>query len=100
MSILEKAGLALFHRMDPERAHGLALMALRSGLPPVSGPVTSDRLRTRLAGLSLSNPVGLAAGFDKNAVALAPLSRAARNSSKAARASSMRPRLARATVRP
>jgi len=40
------------------------------------GPVTSDRLRTTLAGLTLPNPVGLAAGFDKNATAIAPLSRA------------------------
>ena len=40
------------------------------------GIVTSDRLRTRLAGLDLPNPVGLAAGFDKNATALGPLGRA------------------------
>ena len=40
------------------------------------GPVTSGRLKTDLAGLSLPNPVGLAAGYDKNAVALGPLSRA------------------------
>ena len=33
-------------------------------------PVTSPRLHTRLAGLDLPNPVGLAAGFDKNAQAL------------------------------
>jgi dihydroorotate dehydrogenase len=38
--------------------------------------VTSSRLATRIAGLDLPNPVGLAAGFDKNATAIAPLSRA------------------------
>lgn len=76
MSPLERAGLALLHRCDPERAHGLAMLALRAGLAPRPGPVTSTRLRTRLAGLDLPNPVGLAAGFDKNAVALGPLSRA------------------------
>jgi dihydroorotate dehydrogenase len=38
--------------------------------------VTGPRLRTDLAGLALPNPVGLAAGFDKNAEALAPLCRA------------------------
>ena len=38
--------------------------------------VTSDRLRTSVAGLNLANPLGLAAGYDKNAEALAPLSRA------------------------
>ena len=32
MSLFERAGLALLHRMDPESAHGLALAALRKGL--------------------------------------------------------------------
>ena len=40
------------------------------------GPVTSARLATEVAGLKLPNPVGLAAGFDKNAEALVPLGRA------------------------
>ena len=64
MSILEKAGLPLLRMFDPERAHGLALKALNTGLTPTPGPVTSPRLRTDIAGLSLPNPVGLAAGFD------------------------------------
>ncbi|MDK3074876.1 quinone-dependent dihydroorotate dehydrogenase [Sedimentitalea sp. JM2-8] len=76
MSLLEKAGLAALRRIDPETAHGLALRALRAGLTPCPGPLTSDRLRSRIAGIDLPNPVGLAAGFDKNAEALAPLSRA------------------------
>ena len=76
MSLYEKAGLALLHRFDPEVAHGLSLIALRAGLVPLPGPVTSSRLQTTLAGMPLVNPVGLAAGFDKNATALAPLSRA------------------------
>lgn len=75
MSGWERAGLALLHRLDPERAHGLSLLALRAGLVPLPGPVTSPRLATTLAGLALPNPVGLAAGYDKNAVALGPLSR-------------------------
>ena len=61
--------------MDPEAAHGLALKALRMGLGPAGGPVTSPRLRTTFAGLDLPNPVGIAAGFDKNAVALQGLAR-------------------------
>ena len=73
--LAERAGLAALHRLDPERAHDLSLRALRSGLIPMPGPVTSPRLRTRLAGLDLPNPVGLAAGYDKDAVALAPLMR-------------------------
>ena len=75
MSMFEQIGLRALRSFDPERAHGLALAALRAGLGPKGGPVTSDRLRTRVAGLDLPNPVGLAAGFDKNAVALGPLAR-------------------------
>lgn len=76
MSLLEQVGLRLLHRFDPETAHGMALAALRFGLAPSTGTVTSTRLRTTLAGMTLANPVGLAAGFDKNATALRPLSRA------------------------
>lgn len=76
MTPTEKLGLALLHRVDPERAHGLSLLALRSGLLPLPGPVTSSRLATSIAGLSLPNPVGLAAGYDKNATAISALVRA------------------------
>jgi dihydroorotate dehydrogenase len=76
VSLYERAGLALLRRFDPETAHGLSLAALRIGLAPLPGLVTSPRLASTLAGLALPNPVGLAAGYDKNAVALAPLSRA------------------------
>lgn len=69
-------GLRALRRIDPETAHGLAISALRLGLAPMPGPVTSPRLQTSLAGMTLPNPVGLAAGFDKNATALAPLSQA------------------------
>jgi len=74
--MFERAGLALLHRIEPERAHGLSLRALTTGLVPLPGPVASDRLAVTVAGLALPNPVGLAAGYDKNAVALGPLSRA------------------------
>jgi len=57
---------ALF-ALDPERVHGLTIRALKSGLAPGPGPVTSPRLRQRLFGLDFPNPIGLAAGFDKNA---------------------------------
>ena len=75
MRLLENIGLRALRGFDPERAHGLALTALNTGLGPRSGPLTSARLRTTLAGLELPNPVGLAAGFDKNATALAALAR-------------------------
>lgn len=75
--MIDRIGAALLRRIDPETGHGLALAALRAGLGPRGGPFTSPRLRCEIAGLALPNPLGLAAGFDKNAVALAPLARAA-----------------------
>lgn len=56
---------ALF-ALDPERAHGLTLAAL-AHLPLPAAPAPDPLLRTRLAGLELPSPVGLAAGFDKDA---------------------------------
>lgn len=76
MSLVERVGLLALRRIDPETAHGLALKALHTGLAPLPGTVRAPRLAVRLAGLDLPNPVGLAAGFDKNATALAPLMRA------------------------
>ena len=76
MSWVEAAGLALLRRLEAETAHALALRAVASPLVPAPGPVRAERLATRLAGLKLENPVGLAAGFDKNAIAAGPLSRA------------------------
>lgn len=73
MTPTEKLGLALLHRVDPERAHGLSLLALRAGLAPRPGIFTSARLATNVAGLALPNPLGLAAGYDKNATALGAL---------------------------
>ncbi|MFV0300190.1 MAG: quinone-dependent dihydroorotate dehydrogenase [Paracoccus sp. (in: a-proteobacteria)] len=77
MNMLERLGVAALHRLDPEQAHDLSIRALASGLVPLPGKaVTSDRLRLRLGGLDLPNPVGLAAGYDKNARAVAALMRA------------------------
>ncbi len=75
MSLLERFGLPLMRKFDPETAHGLALKALNLGLAGGSGPVTSARLRTEVAGVVMPNPVGLAAGFDKNAQAIGPLAK-------------------------
>ncbi len=55
----------LLFALDPERAHGLTLAALRSGLVPRAAP-DDPVLATEFAGLALPNPVGLAAGFDKD----------------------------------
>ena len=75
-ALIEAMGLSLLRQLDPEAAHGLAVRALRAGLGPRSGPVQTPRLAAKLAGMDLANPVGLAAGFDKNATAIEPLSRA------------------------
>ena len=76
MNLTERLGLIALHRLDPEKAHGLSLRALNAGLLRLPGPVTTARLRTQVAGLDLLNPIGLAAGYDKNAEAIAPLARA------------------------
>ena len=57
---------SLLFRMDPEEAHTLAikLAPLAAGL--ASGPFQDERLSTTVAGVKFANPVGLAAGFDKN----------------------------------
>ncbi|MFC4032061.1 quinone-dependent dihydroorotate dehydrogenase [Streptomyces polygonati] len=68
----------VFRRMDPERAHHLAFRWIRlavriPGLRDVVGAVLAPRyeaLRTDALGLRMSGPFGLAAGFDKNAVAI------------------------------
>jgi len=76
MNLIEQTGLRAIRCLDPETAHGMAIRALQMGLVPRPGPVASPRLRTSLAGIELPNPVGLAAGFDKNATALDPLAKA------------------------
>ena len=73
MNIVEHIGLRALRMFDPETAHGLSIKALNAGLGPKGGAVTSTRLACSIAGLNLPNPIGLAAGFDKNAEALVPL---------------------------
>lgn len=74
--MIERLGVAALSQLDPELSHGLALRALRTPFVALPGPVESPRLKTHLAGMELLNPVGLAAGFDKNATALEPLMQA------------------------
>ena len=61
----------LLRRLPAETAHRLAIRALSLGLPAGLGRAGSNdiaaaRLMQRLWGLDFPNPVGLAAGFDKN----------------------------------
>ncbi|WP_342078572.1 quinone-dependent dihydroorotate dehydrogenase [Yoonia sp. SS1-5] len=75
MRLVEQLGLRALRQLDPERAHGIALSLLNAGLGPRGGPKTSSRLSTTIAGIAIPNPVGLAAGFDKNATALNALAK-------------------------
>jgi dihydroorotate dehydrogenase len=63
------------HLLPPEAAHRLAIRALGYGLAPRQAAKAWPRLATRLCGLHLPNPLGLAAGFDKNAEALPGLAK-------------------------
>jgi len=66
MGVLWRIGRPLLFMMEPERAHGLALMALKTGLAG-RGLGCDTVLRLSVAGLAFPNPLGMAAGFDKNA---------------------------------
>ena len=66
MSLIYKTGTALLRRLPAERAHVTTVKLLRAGLGPKGGAITSNILKTSVGGLELPNPVGLAAGFDKD----------------------------------
>ena len=57
----------VLHLFTPERAHGLAISALKMGLAGSSNEKDDPLLATTVWGLQFPNPVGLAAGFDKDA---------------------------------
>ncbi len=61
--------------LDAEAAHGVALAGLRAGLAGRAAPDAHAALACTVMGLRFANPLGLAAGFDKDAVAVAPLLR-------------------------
>ena len=63
----------LLHAMPPEQAHNLGLWALRNGLLPKRRLLVDPSLAVSQWGLSFAHPVGLAAGFDKNASAVGAL---------------------------
>lgn len=67
MSGLFGLGQNLLLALPPERAHDLAIKSLELGLYPRAGAPDDKRLAQSLFGLDFPNPVGMAAGFDKNA---------------------------------
>ncbi|WP_315835797.1 quinone-dependent dihydroorotate dehydrogenase [Bradyrhizobium prioriisuperbiae] len=62
----EALSLPLLRWFDPEDAHRLAIQGLRL-LPPPRARIDSPMLAVRAFGLNFPNPIGMAAGFDKNA---------------------------------
>lgn len=66
MSALHTLATRALQRLDPEDAHRTTISALKAGLGP-RAPAEAVGLGVDLAGLRLPNPIGLAAGFDKNA---------------------------------
>ncbi len=73
--IAPRLAMAFLAGRDPERAHAIALAALRLGLAGRASVPDDPILATEAFGLRFANPIGLAAGFDKNAVAILPLMR-------------------------
>lgn len=65
----------LLFRLDPERAHDITLRLMKAGLGPRIPAVEDPALRVTLWDKVFPNPVGIAAGFDKNAEIIGPLLR-------------------------
>jgi dihydroorotate dehydrogenase len=57
----------LIFALEPETAHRLTIRLLKLGLLPQKSGHDDPVLKTQVAGLTFTNPIGLAAGFDKNA---------------------------------
>ena len=62
----DSLSLPLLRWLDPEDAHRLAIQGLRL-LPPIRPKPDDPKLAVRAFGLNFPNPIGMAAGFDKNA---------------------------------
>lgn len=66
IALLERLARPILHCFDPEEAHRIALRSLQWAPLPPARP-DDPRLKVEAFGLTFPNPVGLAAGFDKNA---------------------------------
>ena len=60
-------------KLDPELAHNLAIKALKTNLIVKDYEKNELILKTKLFGKEIPNPIGIAAGFDKNAEVYNPL---------------------------
>ncbi|MSO66915.1 MAG: quinone-dependent dihydroorotate dehydrogenase [Pseudolabrys sp.] len=68
IGLIDRLSRPLMRALDPEDAHALAIKALRF-MPRLRPSTDAPELNVRAFGLNFPNPVGLAAGFDKNAQA-------------------------------
>lgn len=73
MMSLYKCLAPLLFKLDPEKAHDLSMAGLKTGLIRAAAGDVDPVLKTNLFGLSFPNPIGLAAGYDKNGEILGPL---------------------------
>ena len=66
---------SLIFKIDPETAHNLAIKSLKLNiLPNIADQNKGDPIfKTNLFGKNIDNPIGMAAGFDKNAEVYNPL---------------------------
>jgi dihydroorotate dehydrogenase len=69
MSLIFNCLKPFIHKIDPENAHNFTIKSLKAGMGGLFGgaKVRDSALKTKVFGLNFDNPVGLAAGFDKNA---------------------------------
>ena len=75
MSLFDGIARSALFTLDPEMAHGLSITALKSGLVPGCRADQDPRLAVTVAGLAFPNPLGMAAGYDKNAEVASELAR-------------------------
>jgi dihydroorotate dehydrogenase len=75
ISRVTAALMPVLRRLDPETAHNLSLRALALGFTGQDATPDDPILAVSAFGRVLRNPIGLAAGFDKNAVAVNALGR-------------------------
>ncbi|HXQ40564.1 MAG TPA: quinone-dependent dihydroorotate dehydrogenase [Candidatus Udaeobacter sp.] len=75
MPALAEAALSLIRLLPPETAHRLTIRMLKTLPFPGTAPADDPILRERVFGLDFPNPIGLAAGFDKNAEVFARMGR-------------------------
>ncbi len=70
MSLAFRLIRPLVFAIDPEMAHKLAMRGVAAAALMPHGATVDARLACRVLGLAFANPLGLAAGFDKNATVI------------------------------